>query len=239
MNVLRFDSERAWVGAICSLWRDRLRTNPGLTMCLPTGLTPLPIYAEMVASRRAGLVSFDRARVFALDEFGDLEEGDPGRTRNTLLTHVVGPAGIPEASCRFLDPGHSDVAEHCADYDHAVGGVFDLVLLGLGTNGHLGMNEPGSPADSPTRRVDLADSTIAASARYFDHDRLPRWGLTVGLGAILAAREVWLLARGAAKAEVVHQMLTGPITEDLPASLLRRHPNCSVFLDDDAAQAPG
>ena len=238
MNVLRFDSEPAWVGAICSLWRDRLRTNPALTMCLPTGLTPLPIYAEMVASRRAGLVSFDRARIFALDEFGDLEESDPGRTKNTLLAHVVGPAGIPEASCRFLDPRHPDAYQHCAQYDRAVGGAFDLVVLGLGTNGHLGMNEPGSSADSPTRRVDLAESTIAASARYFDHDRLPRWGLTVGLGAILAAREVWLLARGAAKAEVVHQMLTGPITEDLPASLLRRHPNCWVFLDGEAAQAP-
>jgi glucosamine-6-phosphate deaminase len=124
---------------------------------------------------------------------------------------------------------------HCRDYDTAVGAGFDLVLLGIGTNGHLGMNEPGSAADSSTRRVDLHETTIQSSARYFTHTNLPRWGLTIGLQGILAAREVWVLANGARKAEIVERTVRGEIGAANPASLLRRHPNCSLFVDNAAA----
>ena len=120
------------------------------------------------------------------------------------------------------------------DYDAAIGDGFDLMLLGIGLNGHLGMNEPGSPADSPTRRVELHGGTIQSSARYFAHDNLPRWGLTVGLKAVLASKEVWLIANGAAKAGIIQQTVRGDISLSNPASLLRRHPDCSLFVDADA-----
>jgi glucosamine-6-phosphate deaminase len=235
MHLLRFDAEAAWLAAVASLWRDRLRTMPALTMCLPSGATPARVYAEMVRSHRAGLVSFAGARVFVLDEFGALAADDPGGTRNTLQRQLLDGVDLPAAAFHALDPDHPDVARHCADYETAFGGGIDLMVLGIGLNGHLGMNEPGSAADSATRRVELHPGTIQSSARYFTHGNLPHWGLTVGLRAILAAKEVWVLANGAGKAPIVERTVRGPIAADNPASLLRRHPNCALFVDADAA----
>ena len=239
MKLLRFDSEGAWRHAVCSLWRDRLRAKPDLKMCLPAGTTPAGIYAEMSRSVRAGLVSFARATVFVLDEFGGLAPGDPGRTRDTLQRQLLDSIDLPSSAFHVLDPDASDVARHCADYDAAIGDGFDLTLLGLGLNGHLGMNEPGSPDDSPTRRVELHETTVQASAQYFSHRDLPRWGLTVGLKGILGSKEVWLLANGRRKAEIVEQTVAGEIGPHNPASLLRRHPNCLLFVDADAFPRQG
>jgi glucosamine-6-phosphate deaminase len=234
MNVLRFDSESSWVQAICSFWRDRLHTKPTLKICLPSGTTPVEVYAEMSRSAAAGLVSFEHAIVFALDEFGGLASGDPGRTSHTLQRQLIQHVNLGQGSFHFLDPDPPDSEQVCRDYDAAIGSGFDLVVLGIGLNGHLGMNEPDSPLDSQTRRVNLHDTTVQSSARYFTHENLPRWGLTVGLKAILASNEVWLLAKGAPKASIIQRTVQGDITPSNPASLLRRHRNCSLFVDADA-----
>lgn len=204
-------------------------------MCLPSGTTPVDVYTEMSRSAREGLVSFDRAHVFALDEFGGVAPDDPGRTSNTLKRQLIDAVDLPAPAFHALDPDHSDLLQHCAEYDAAMGGGLDLVLLGIGTNGHLGMNEPGTPLDAGTRRVDLHESTVQSAARYFTHKNLPRWGLTVGLKDLLGAREVWVLAKGATKAAIVHQTVRGDIDLSNPASLLRRHPNAWLFLDEAAA----
>jgi len=239
MNLLRFDSEAAWRHAVCSLWRDRLRTKPDLKMCLPGGTTPIGIYTEMSRDVRAGLVSFARAAVFVLDEFGGLAPDDPGRTRRTLQRQLIDSIDLPSSAFHVLDPDTSDVTRHCRDYDTAIGDGFDLTLLGLGLNGHLGMNEPGSPEDRPTGRVELHETTVEASAKYFSHRDLPRWGLTVGLRGILGSKEVWLLANGRPKAAIVERTVAGEIGPHNPASLLRRHPNCWLFVDADAAALLG
>jgi glucosamine-6-phosphate isomerase len=231
MNLLRFDSESAWIDVVCSLWRDRLHTKPDLKMCLPSGTTPSGIYAEMSRSARNGHVSFARASVFALDEFGGLAADDPGRTRHTLQLQLIDAVDLPPSAFHFLDPDAADAMQQCTEYDVAIGDGFDLILLGIGLNGHLGMNEPGSPADSPTRRVELHGTTVQSSARYFAHQNLPRWGLTVGLKAVLASKEVWLLANGPAKAAIIQQTVHGETGPSNPASLLRGHPNCSLFVD--------
>jgi glucosamine-6-phosphate isomerase len=235
MNLLRFDSPAAWAAGVATMWRDRLHTSPTLSMCLPTGMTPNPIYAEMVKSVRAGHASFARSSVWALDEFGGLAPDDPGRLTNMLLTHLVNHVDLPKPSLHVLDPAAPDLGAECRRFDAESGGRFDLVLLGIGLNGHIGMNEPGSAVDSATRRVDLHPMTIASASRYFTHRTLPRWGITVGVGPIMASREVWLLANGWSKAEIVRRTLDDAIDESLPASLLRRHPNCSFFLDPEAA----
>jgi len=237
MNLLRFDSEDAWVNGACALWTDRLRHNPRLKLCLPTGLTPTAIYGEMVRRVGAGLASFAEASIFALDEFGGLSAGSPGLTRNTLRRQLIDEIDLPLNAFHWLEVGTEDVDRTCERYDAAMADGLDLVLLGIGPNGHLGMNEPGTPADSRTRRVDLHESTIHGSARYFPEllpHQLPRWGITVGLEAILASKEVWLLATGSAKAPIVQRAFLGEVTPDIPASLLQRHGNCSVFVDAEA-----
>jgi glucosamine-6-phosphate deaminase len=231
VNLLRFDSEAAWVDGVATWWRDRLRTNPHLRMCLPSGLTPSPIYAAMRRSVQAGYASFARASVYVLDEFGGLAPDDPGRSTNMLRHELIDQIDLRPEAVHVIDPDAADLDDHCRRYDAKIGEGVDLVLLGVGTNGHLGMNEPGSAADSPTRRVDLNDSTITASARYFGHRNLPRWGITVGLKAILASKEVWLLANGPAKADIIYRTVKGDLTERVPSSLLQRHPNCSLFVD--------
>jgi glucosamine-6-phosphate deaminase len=235
MNILCFDSETAWVNGAATFWRDRLRLNPRLRVCLASGHTPNAIYAEMARAVQRKEVSFRQAVMFTLDEFGGLAPDDPGRCINMLKRYLIDHTDLPAKQFYALNPDAQDLDAECRAFDAAVGGPFDLVLLGIGLNGHLGMNEPGSAADSGTRRVDLHESTINSSARYVAHQQLPRWGLTVGMKQLLEAKEVWLLASGERKAEIIRRTITDPISETLPASLLRRHPNCSLFVDAAAA----
>ena len=237
MNVLRFDSEAAWVRGVAAVWRDRLRCQPRLDMCLPAGGTPNAVYAEMRRSVADGQVSFATASIWVLDEFGGLASDDRGRCANALRQHLLGGIDLPEASFHCLEPSDPDLDERCRRYEPP--GGFGLVLLGLGTNGHLGMNEPGSAVDSPTRRAELHPSTIQASSRYFTHNRLPSWGVTVGLGPIMRAAEIWLLAAGRSKAEIVRRTLRDDVGDQLPASWLRGHANCSLFVDAEAASLLG
>ncbi|MBU6400179.1 MAG: glucosamine-6-phosphate deaminase [Verrucomicrobia bacterium] len=235
MNLLRFDSEAAWLAGVAAAWRDRLCRHPRLRMCLPSGKTPEGVYAAMAAAVKAGNASFRTTEIFALDEFGGLRPDDPGRCVNMLRQQLIDRIDLPRDRFHALDVQAPNLEAMCRAYDGDIGRGFDLVLLGVGLNGHLGMNEPGSTRDCPTRRVALHPATVESAARYLNHDRLPTWGVTVGLKQLLNSKEVWLLAAGPAKAEILARAVNGPVSTDVPASLLREHPNCSCFLDAEAA----
>lgn len=236
MNILKFDSEEAWVDGVASLWRDRLRNNPRLRMCLPSGHTPNKIFAAMGQAVKARQVSFREAEIFCLDEYGGLAPDDPGRCANMLGRYLLPHIDLPKHQFHRIDIDAPDLEKVCRDYDRAIEPGFDLTLLGLGLNGHLGMNEPGSPAESPTRKVELASSTVASSAKYLTHKNLPTWGIGVGLKQLLGSNEVWLLANGSAKAQIIKRTVHGPIGEDVPATLLRRHPRSFLMVDAEAAR---
>jgi 6-phosphogluconolactonase/glucosamine-6-phosphate isomerase/deaminase len=237
MNILKFDSDDSWVDGVASLWRDRLRTNPRLRICLPSGHTPNAIFAAMGRSVKAGQVSFAAAEIFCLDEFGDLQRDDQGRCANMLRHYLLSHIDLPEKQFHRIDIDAPDLDKVCREYDRSIEPGFDLTLLGLGLNGHLGMNEPGSFADSPTRRVDLASTTVASSAKYLAHGNLPTWGVTVGLKQLLGSREVWLIANGPAKTGIIQRIVQGPIGEEVPASLLRRHPRSFLMVDAQAGRS--
>jgi glucosamine-6-phosphate deaminase len=239
MNILRFDSEAHWIENAAALWRDRLRTNPRLRLCLPSGHTPNPIYTAMGRSVARGDVSFREAQIIALDDFGGLAADDPGRCRNMLQRYLLEQIDLPKKNFHFIDTEAHDLDAVCRDYDRLIeeGGGFDLTLLGIGLNGHLGLNEPGSAPDSTTRRVQLHESTIKASAGYLTHGELPAWGVGVGLKHLLGSKEVWLLASGQKKADIIARTIKGEITNHVPASLLRSHPNSSFFVDAGASAA--
>lgn len=234
MNILRFDSETAWVNAVASLWRDRLRANPRLRMCLPSGNTPNMIYAAIAESVKAGQVSFRDAEIFALDDFGGLAPDDPGKCANMLRRYLVDHIDLPGERFHIINTDERDLDQICRDYDALIGQGLDLTLLGVGLNGHLGLNEPGSPPDCPTRRVQLAESTINSSAAYLTHSNLPTWGVGVGLKRLLGSKEVWLLANGAKKAHTIQRTVKGEIAIDVPASLLRNHSNAWLIVDAGA-----
>lgn len=235
MNLLIFASEEAWAEGTASLWRDRLRLKPDLRMCLPSGHTPKRVFAAMARSVEAGEASFRDAEAFVLDEFGGLAADDAGRCANMIRRDLLARVDLPASRFHTLDVDAENLAEVCRAYDDALGAGLDLTILGVGLNGHLGMNEPGSPIDCTTRRVELHQSTVDSAARYLNHEEVPTWGVTIGLKQLLASREVWLLANGAAKAEIIKRAVTGEIGNDVPASLLRRHPNCSFIFDASAA----
>ena len=236
MHLCQFDSEKAWAECIASLWRDRLCTNPKLRICLPSGHTPITVFEAMVRSVANGWVSFRQVEIFALDDYGGLASDDPGRCRNMLQRHLLNHIDLPHERFHWIDTEAPDLDRVCRGYDLLIenGGGFDLTLLGIGLNGHLGLNEPGSSRDSTTRRVEMHESTIKASAGYVTHKNLPTWGIGVGLKHLLASKEVWLLANGAKKADIIGRTVKGAISNELPASLLRTHPNASLFIDSEA-----
>ena len=236
MNLFKFDSEEAWVEGAAGFWRDRLRNNPRLRMCLPSGHTPNKIFAAMGKAVQARQVSFRDAEIFCLDEYGGLPPDDQGRCANMLGRYLLQHIDLPAKNFHRIDIDSPDLDRICREYDRGIEPGFDLTLLGLGLNGHLGMNEPGSPADSPTRRVDLASSTVASSAKYLAHGNLPKWGVSVGLKQLLGSKEVWLLANGAAKAEIIQRTVQGPIGEEVPGTLLRKHGNSFLMVDAEAGQ---
>jgi glucosamine-6-phosphate isomerase len=234
MNLLRFDSEEGWVNGAASLWRDRLRVNPRLRMCLPSGHTPNRIYEVMGRSVAKGQVSFREAEIFALDDFGGLARDDEGRCANMLRRYLLAHIDLPKERFHFIDTEARDLEKVCRDYDAAIGAGFDLSLLGIGLNGHLGLNEPGSPPESTTHYVEMHPSTVKASAAYLKHSNLPAWGIGVGLKHLLGSKEVWLLANGAKKASIIQRMLKGDISPEVPASLLRQHRNSFLIVDAEA-----
>jgi 6-phosphogluconolactonase/glucosamine-6-phosphate isomerase/deaminase len=158
---------------------------------------------------------------------------------SVLRRHLLDRIDLPPHQFHCLEPHTADLDAHTSAYANSIGAGFDLVLLGIGLNGHLGLNEPGSAADSTVRRVEMHAESVQASAQYVRQAALPTWGLTVGLKQLLSAKEVWLLATGGAKAPMVRRILRGPISPEVPASLMQSHPKGYFFLDLEAASLLG
>lgn len=220
-----------WAGSVAAAWAELLTADPVLRMCLPTGETPLPVYSSLVGAA----LSWEKAHVLLLDEFGDLPPREPGGCDATLRRSLLDQLDPQVGAYRTIDTRAADLDVECRAIDQWLDGGLDLAVLGLGRNGHLGMNEPGSAPTGRTRRVDLAESTVQAADRYFGGRARSTWGVTVGLADLLAARTCWVLVSGAAKAETVRACLEDDPDAALPASLLRDHPSCTWWLDEEAA----
>jgi glucosamine-6-phosphate deaminase len=231
-------ARRATAARIAELLR--VRGERGAALALPTGETPRGVYAELVRRHRDEGLSFRHLTSFGLDEFWPLPRGHGHSFWRFLDEHLLGRVDSNPERRFHLDGGAPEerVDEACALYEAAItaAGGLDLALLGLGTNGHIAFNEPGSGRSSLTRRVTLHASTRLDLARLFGgSEAVPREALTLGVGTILAAREVVLLALGARKAAAVARMLGGPVGPECPASFVRGHPRALVVLDREAA----
>lgn len=213
---------------------NRLTARP-VSVLLPTGHTPLPFYAALREQAARGRVPGSRATVLQLDEYYGLPSGDPSRFRDYLVRELAG-SGL--ALDEGFDPSTSDPHAETARYERVLDETaIDLAVLGVGRNGHVAFNEPGSDVTSATRVVRLTDSTRAAAAADFGGlDRVPTHAMTVGLRTLLEARELLVLVTGAVKADILHSLLAGAPRADVPASLLRIHPRLTVLCDFEAAE---
>ena len=217
-----------------------LARKPAAVLGLATGSSPLAIYDELVTRYEAGRLSFGRARGFTLDEYVGLPADHLERYRTVIDTVFVSRVDFAPGAVQGPDGLATDIPAACAQYEDAIakaGGV-DLQILGIGTDGHIGFNEPGSSLASRTRIKTLTRQTRIDNARFFDDDieQVPTHCLTQGLGTIMAARHVILVATGRSKAEAVHQLVEGSVSAMWPASILQHHPHVTVLLDGAAAR---
>ena len=214
------------------------RAKPSAVLGLPTGNTPLGTYRELVRRVRDPDLALSQLTIFALDEYLDVGRGDPCCLADWLEREFIQPGRIHPTRVHTLNGLTPDPLQMCAEYEAAIAraGGIDLQLLGLGPNGHVGFNEPGSSPDSRTRAVRLAPESITSNARYWGGpDRVPPHGLTMGIGTLKEAREILLLVSGPNKANILRKVIEGPMTSDVPASLLRTHPHFTILADGDAA----
>lgn len=214
-------------------------SKPDAVLGVATGSSPLPIYVELGRRVASGRLSLSRCQAFALDEYVGLPVDHPQRYRNVIETEFVTPTDIPTQAVHVPDGAAPDLEKACADYEKAIAdaGGIDLQLLGIGSDGHIAFNEPGSSLASRTRIKTLTAQTRADNARFFggDVDAVPRHCLTQGVGTIMDARHLLLVATGRGKAEAIHRMVEGPVTAMWPATALQWHPHVTVLIDRAAA----
>lgn len=213
---------------------ELFRAKPDAAVVVATGNTPMGLYRELAAKRAARVFGPGELKVFQLDAYLGLAPDDPRSLYRWTKEAFLDPLGIQPQQVVKLPGDSPDPAAACRAYDDAVvrAGGFDLAILGLGPNGHLGFNEPPSQPTDKTRVVSLSEASLESNARYWGgQGRVPKQALTAGMNVLLAAKEIVLLVSGAHKRDVLVQALAGPVTPDLPASYLQTSSKVTVLAD--------
>ena len=218
-----------------------VKTKPDAVLGLATGTTPIGLYKEMIADHKNNGTSYKNIRTVNLDEYAGLDiSSDQSYVyfmRDNLFDHI----DIELFNTNIENGKAADRPAECARYNALLGELQqDIQLLGIGSNGHIAFNEPGTPFGSVTHIVDLTESTIKDNSRLFASiDEVPRQAFTMGLKNIMNAKKILVLANGANKANAVYNMVKGQVTENVPASVLQLHPDCTLVCDEAAAKLLG
>jgi glucosamine-6-phosphate deaminase len=227
--------------AVAYVVAGRLEEEPSSVLMLPTGITPLGMYRRLVEMHRSGELSFANATFFNLDEYLGLAPDHEASYHVYMKEHFYGLIDVDPARVFVPDGAAPDPEAECERYEAAVreAGGIDVCVLGIGRNGHIGFNEPGAPFDSRTRVVRLSESTRKVNAADFEAHRAPERAITAGMATIFDSKMVLLLASGTNKAGAVAAAVEDEVSESMPASMLRSHPNAVLFLDEAAASDLG
>lgn len=215
-----------------------LAANPQAVMGLATGSSPVGLYRELIRMNREGKLDFSKIRSYNLDEYYPIQPDNPQSYHYFMAQNLFDHINIPKENVHVPDGRGGSVEEACRQYEaelDAIGGV-DIQVLGIGHNGHIGFNEPADIFPSATHVVDLQESTIRANSRFFEKEEdVPRQAVSMGIGSIMKAKKIVLVANGKEKAEIIRAALTGPITPRVPASILQVHPDVTFVLEQEAA----
>ncbi|MGP9501847.1 glucosamine-6-phosphate deaminase [Specibacter sp. AOP5-B1-6] len=238
MEVIILPSSKE-IGALAADAIEALvRNKPNAVIGLATGSSPLPIYDELARRHDDEGLNFSEARGFALDEYVGLPVGHYESYREVIRREFTNRVDVAPDNVHGPDGAAADIVAACRQYEDAIAasGGIDLQILGVGTNGHIGFNEPGSSLASRTRIKTLAEQTRQDNARFFDNiDQVPHHVVTQGLGTIMDARHLVLVAYGEGKADAVRDFVEGPVAAACPASILQFHPRATVIIDEAAA----
>ena len=241
MIVRILKDEDAVARAVATRVIKTLKANAATVLGLPTGRTPVRLYARLREAHAEGRVDFAHATSFNLDEFVGLPAAHPASYRSFMERHLFGAVNLPRRRIHFLDGMARDLDAECRRYEAAIrrAGGIDLQILGIGGNGHIGFNEPASGLSADSHRARLLPGTRRSNADLFEGGvrDVPREALSMGVGTILRSRAVILMATGASKADAIAATVRGPVTTRVPASLLQLHGDVEVVLDEAAASS--
>ena len=217
---------------------DVVRQTPQAVLGLATGTTPLGLYARLIADRKENGTDYSQIRTVNLDEYQGLPASHPQSYAYFMRKNLFDGLGMDPEHTNIENGMAEDEEAECARYDRLLEELpRDIQLLGLGSNGHIAFNEPGTAFSSGTHVVTLAESTVRDNARLFsDISEVPRKAFTMGIKQIMQAKKILILASGAKKADAVYKMVKGAVTEQVPASVLQLHPDCTLIADREAAE---
>ena len=222
---------------IADEFASAIKKKPNAVLGLATGTSPLLVYRNLIKAYENNEISFKDCVTFNLDEYVGLSGDHPQSYRYFMNHNLFDHIDIDKAKTNVL-LGVGDYVAFMKEYDKKIeeAGGIDIQILGIGSDGHIAFNEPGTPFDSLTHETELTEQTIKDNSRLFnDISEVPTRAVTMGLKSIMNARKIVLIATGKNKAKAVYGLLKGPITEDMPCSILQKHPDVTVYADEDAS----
>lgn len=234
---LKIMDKKAIAEEIAKCYINLIKEKPNCVLGLATGSSGLGVYADLVKSYQEGKVSFKDVVTFNLDEYVGLDGSNNQSYRYFMNFNLFDHIDIKKENTN-VPSGLGNLEKNAIDYDRkikAAGGI-DLQLLGIGSNGHIAFNEPGTSFDSLTHVTMLNESTIKDNSRFFaENEKVPTQAITMGLKSIIGSRKIVLIATGKNKAEAIKKLIEGEITESVPATILKSHPDVTIYADNDAA----
>lgn len=238
MNILTFDTEEQ-IGIAAGYYMcGQILQKPDSVLGLATGSTPIKAYDHMIKLYNQGAVDFSQVTTFNLDEYCNLDVNDKNSYHSFMHENLFDHVNIPEENINFLNGNAEDLDAECRAYEKKIkkmGGI-DIQLLGIGSNGHIAFNEPADSFQRWSHVVKLKDSTIADNSRFFNSiDEVPTHAVTMGIGSIMQAKRILIIALGENKAKAIKQLIDGNVTPQCPASVLQFHTDVTLMLDKGAA----
>jgi glucosamine-6-phosphate deaminase len=218
---------------------EKIKANPSLNLGLATGGTPVGIYSNLINDHQKNGLSYRDITTFNLDEYVGLSGENPNSYRYYMDDQLFNHIDIQKSKTNIPHGDVADIQKECLDYEKLIAnqGGIDLQILGIGSNGHIGFNEPGTSFDSNTHVVQLAPSTLEANARFFNSpEEVPTEAVTMGIATIMKSKQILLLISGESKKEALFRLINGEVNESFPASVLKNHP-CVTIIADEAALA--
>ena len=237
MEVKIFENAEEIAVAAAKLFVDIINEKNDAVLGLATGATPVPTYGKIIEAYKDGKVSFEKVKTFNLDEYCDLPKDDKNSYYTFMHEQLFNHIDVKEENVNFLDGNAEDWEKESKRYSDAMAaaGGIDIQLLGIGTNGHIAFNEPADEFTDEAFKVTLTQSTIDSNQKYFGDVPMPRYALTMGIGSIMKAKKILLIATGESKAKAIAGMIKGEVTPQLPASVLNEHKDAIIMLDKAAA----